>query len=267
MDLHSMSLTTRRGLTLVDLLIALVLFGLLGTAVARALVGQRRAAGMLLEREQAHRTLDQAVSWLSTELAELGRADSVTDLLRIGADSMSYRAFRSAGLACLVAADEVRVRRDQLSLWRMPQPGRDSLLLFLAVDSAPGSGKWTALPITSLSWSSCSGLPAMQLGTIIDTARLAGLPHLVPARTFEAMQLRLYRSQGEWWLGARSQNAGEVIQPVTGPFAERGFRLTYRDAEGREVLEPALVRQLELHVAPARLGDSARLVIQPRNLQ
>jgi hypothetical protein len=267
MDLPTMSLTTRRGLTLVDLLVALVLFGLLGTAVTRALIGQRRATGILLERDQAYGTLDQASAWLAAELAEVGRADGATDLLRLGVDSMSYRAFRSAGLACLVATDQVRIRRDQQSLWRTPQPGRDSLLLFLSADSAPGHGTWAALAISSVSGSSCAGQPALRLGTDIDASRLTGLPPLVPVRTFEIMQLRLYRSQGEWWLGARSESAGEAIQPVTGPLSPQGLRLTYRDAMGREVAEPALVRQLELRLSPARPGDSARVKLQPRNLQ
>jgi hypothetical protein len=166
-----------------------------------------------------------------------------------------------------VATNEVRIRRDQQTLWRIPQAGRDSLLLFLTTDSAPGHGTWAALAISSVSGSSCAGHPALRLGTDIDASRLTGLPLIVPVRTFEIMQLRLYRSQGDWWLGARSESAGEAIQPVTGPFSPRGLRLTYYDSAGQEVADPALVRQVELRLFPARPGDSARVKVQPRNLR
>jgi len=260
-----MPLTARRGFTLLELLIALILLGVIGAAVGRALISQRRAAMAMLDHEQDQRILDQAAGWIGAELADLGRADAIADLLRVADDSLSYRAFRSVGLACLVAPGEVRIRLDLLSQWRMPQPGRDSLQLFLGRDSFPGGGGWTGAPITSVGASTCDGLPALRLGTTIGAALVAGLPVLVPARTFEVMQLRRYRSQGEWWLGARSETAGEVIQPVTGPLAPQGLRLTYRDSQGVEVLIPDLVRQVQVDLTPARQTDSVRLLVLPRN--
>jgi prepilin-type N-terminal cleavage/methylation domain-containing protein len=255
-------LTVRRGITLVELLVALVLLGILGSLAGRALLSQGRAAGALKERHQAQSTIDQATSWISSELVDLGFGD----LVRLGADSLTYRAFRSVGLACLVAPGEVRIRRDLLSFWRVPQPGRDSLLLLMATDSLPRASAWAAFPILSVGVSSCAGLPALRLGIGVTTALPAGAPPLVPVRTFEVMQLRRYRSQGKWWLGARSESAGEALQPVTGPLAEGGFQLTYRDVLGTEVAFPGEVRRVELYLEPASQRDSVRLLIQPRNL-
>jgi hypothetical protein len=81
------------------------------------------------------------------------------------------------------------------------------------------------------------------------------------------MQLRLYLSLGQWWLGARSESAGEGVQPLAGPLEERGLELRYLDQRGGEVSEPGLVGRLQLMVAPAGHRDSARLLMLPRNLQ
>lgn len=257
----------RRGVSLPELLVALVLLGLLGAALTRSLMLQRRAVNSALEREAASRTIAQATAWLGSEFLELSRGESTSDLIALAAESLSYRGYRSAGLACLVATDQVLIRRDRLSSWRMPQPGRDSLLLFVAPDSAPMRGGWRAYPITSLGASVCEGRQAIRLGTLL--APVAGAPvSQVPVRTFEAMQIRLYRSLGQWWLGARSASGGEGLQPVTGPLAGGGLRLAYLDSAGNATGVPAAVRTMRvLLVSGGGRGDSARLFLTPRNLQ
>lgn len=261
-----MPVRSRRGVTLVELLIALILMALLGLAAVRLLIVQRRSASALLAGDQVRRTLDQAAGWISAELAEAGKGDSNSDLLHLGRDSLTYRAWRMTGVACLVAGDEVRIRRDLLSLWRMPQPGRDSLMLFMDHDSFPGSDGWVTAPVNGVSESDCAGQPAIRLVTQLDPAGLSSLPPLVPVRSFEVMQLRLYRSSGEWWLGARSVSAGEGTQPLAGPFAERGVELSYWDTLGLETLQPENVERLQLSLTPAGNLDSSRIFISPRNL-
>jgi hypothetical protein len=62
---------------------------------------------------------------------------------------------------------------------------------------------------------------------------LADVPIGTPVRFYEIMQLKLYRSEGNSWLGARSVSAGEAIQPILGPLTDGdGFRLEYLDALG-----------------------------------
>jgi hypothetical protein len=261
-----MPLKSRRGITLIDLLIALILVALLGLAMTRLLLVQRRSAGALLAGDEARRTLEQGAGWISAELAEVGKGDSNSDLLRLGRDSLTYRAWRMTGIACLVAGNEVRLRRDLLALWRMPQPGRDSLMLFMANDSFPGDGAWVTAPLNGVSESDCAGRPALRLVTQLDPARLPGMAQLVPVRSFEVMQLRLYRSSGEWWLGARSVSAGEGVQPLAGPFADRGIGLSYRDTLGLETVQPENVERLQLSLTPAGYLDSTRVSIAPRNL-
>lgn len=261
-----MPVRARRGITLMELLVALLLLALVGLAAGRLLLVQRRSASALLARDQVRRTLDQAAGWISTELAEAGKGDSAPDLLGLAADSLTYRAWRMAGVACLVAWNEVRIRRDLLTQWRMPQSGRDSLAVFLAHDSFPGRDTWVTAAVKSVSEADCSGRPALRLETQLDPARLTGLAQFLPVRTFEVMQLRLYRSSGDWWLGARSVSAGEGVQPLTGPFAPGGMELRYRDTSGLETLQPENVERLQLSLTPAGYLDSSRVFISPRNL-
>lgn len=261
-----MPLKSRRGITLIELLVALILTALLGLAMTRLLLVQRRSAGALIAGDEARRTLEQAAGWISTELAEVGKGDSNPDLLQLAGDSLTYRAWRMTGVACFVAPNEVRLRRDLLSLWRMPQPGRDSLVLFLGNVSFPGSDTWVTAPVNAVAESNCAGRPAVRVVTQLDPARLAGLGDLVPVRSFEVMQLRLYRSLGEWWLGARSVSAGEGIQPLAGPFAAGGIQLSYLDTLGLETVLPENVERLQVSLTPAGYLDSSRVLIAPRNL-
>ena len=256
-----------RGVSLPELLVALVLLGLIGAALTRSIVLQQRAFGSALEREAASRTIGQASAWLGSEFLELGRGRSPSDLVALAAESLSYRAYRSAGVACQVATDQVLIRRDRLSSWRAPQPGRDSLVLFVAPDSAPMGGDWRVYPISSVGITVCEGTQAFRIGTVLVPPAGASVSQ-VPVRTFETMQVRLYRSMGEWWLGARSASGGEGLQPVTGPLAVGGLEMTYLDSAGSPTAVPASVRALQvLLVSGGGRSDSVRLFLAPRNLQ
>lgn len=265
-----MSLTGRRAATLPELVVALVLLGLLGALLTRGLLEQSRATRAILARAEVNQTLEQASGWLRAELGEFGRAGAGPDLYRIAPESLSYRAPRGAGLACHVARDEVHLLREAATGWRMPQAGRDSLLLLLDPDSAAGvTGQWLALPISTVSGSACGGRPTVRLGTVLASPPVPpDTGTLYPVRTFEVMQAKLYRSQGSWWLGARSESAGEVVQPVAGPLAADGLRFAYQDSQGAVVSSAGGVRRIEARLA-AGAGpiESTRVVLVSRGLE
>ena len=257
-----MSVVARRGLSLVELLISLVLLGLAGTVMVRSSVRLSQATAALLLRTTAQQTLDQASGWLASELAQTGPGD----LRRLGSDSISYRGYRASGLACLVTASEVRLLTDRLSHWRDPQPGRDTLLLYTG---RPGDSAWVAQPLLSVGGASCDGRPALRLQTVTDSSTLATVASgmLVPVRLFERMQVRFYLAAGQWWLGARSESTGEAIQPLAGPFLAGGVRFSYADSLRQPSFVASTVRQLILQLIAAAPGtDSALLRLAPRNL-
>jgi len=266
-----MPIGTRRGLTLIELLIGIVLGSFLGTIMVGLGLAAERSTRHTREAGQLARNLDTVLDFLESELADAGTDPSGADLLRLGADSLTWRATRGVGLACLVGSSEVRVLQGRWGGARLPQPGRDSLLLYAGADSLQtDSLVWLALPILGVSSSSCAGAPALRLQTSLDTTLtpLGRLPALVPVRVFEIMQVRLYSSLGSWWFGGRSVTAGEVIQPLAGPFLAGGLRFSYLDSAAQPTPSSGMVRSIAVVVRGSAAGrtDSAAAHWAPANL-
>jgi hypothetical protein len=273
-----MPLTRPGGFALMEMLTGLVLTGLLGLAFVQAALHLQRVARAERDGAALQIAFDGALGFLSSDVAEIGHGSTGDDLLRLAPDSMTYRAVRSASVACRVGATEVVVQLDRFDAARLPQPGRDSLLLFIAADSlSVASGRWTVLPLLGVGSASCGGRPGLRLATVIDTVAIppASLPALPPVRTFEVMQARLYQSLGAWWLGARSESAGESIQPLAGPFDSVGTPFSYLDSLQQPTLIPAGVEAIQFRLSGTWSGwpgtgagrpDSAAQRLTPRNL-
>lgn len=254
-------MSLKRGVTLIEMLIALALLALVSALATSLLLRQHWTAEAQGQRAALQSTLRAAALFLSSELRELGGTPGDPDILVVAPESLSYRAMRSAGVSCGLSAGAVLVARGELSGYRLPQAGRDSLLLWY--EGSPGNpadDRWIRLPILSVSTGTC-GRPADLLGTAVDTLAtpLSGFPPRAPFRTFEIMQVKLYSSTGDYWLGARSVSAPELIQPFAGPFQAHGVTLTYFDSLGVPAGSAASVRAIEftlrgLSSTPVRSG-------------
>lgn len=273
-----MPLTRRAGFTLIEVLTSVVLSGLVGLVLVRATLSLQRVARANQAGVTLQLAFDGGLGFLASELAQTGRGSAGDDLLRIAPDSLSYRGIRGVGLACRVDANGVTIPVHRLQSVRSPQPGRDSLLLYVGVDSVTVvRGGWLALPLTGVGSASCAGSPALRLTTVIDTVAtpLASLPALPPVRIFEVMQARLYQSLGSWWLGARSESAGEPIQPLAGPFESARSPFGYLDSLQQPTLVPGAVEGIRVDLlgrwsgwtgAGSPRSDSAHRLLSTRNL-
>jgi prepilin-type N-terminal cleavage/methylation domain-containing protein len=253
----------RRGFSLVELLIGLSLFALVGALLVRTTLQLSRGVDRVERRAAALAALDQGSAWLASEIGELAPGDLST----LATDAVRYRSLRVAGLACAVSAAEVRVIAQSLLAGRAPQPGRDSLQLYTG---AQGDSGWIALPILDVSPATCDGAPATRLGTLVDSITLSRLAQLalIPARIFERMQTRFYSSTGKWWLGARSESASEGLQPLAGPFAVAGVQLSGLDSLALATSDPAAVRHYRIRLkTETPFSDSAQLYLMPANLR
>ncbi len=273
-----MPLTRRAGFTLVEVLTALVLSGLIGLVLVRASLTLQRVAQASQEGNALQLAFDGGLGFLAEELAQVGRGSAGEDLQRIAPDSMTYRGIRGVGVACRVSASDVVVPIGRLRSTRLPQPGRDSLLLYAGVDSLHiARDAWVALPLLGVGTTSCAGMPAFRLATLVDTTQtpLGSLPAFPPVRLFEVMEARLYPSLGGWWLGARSESGGETIQPLAGPFVPGGAPFNYLDSLQQPTLVAGAVRSIQIDLVGRWSGwqggistrsDSARGSLFPRNL-
>ena len=97
----------RRGFTLVEMLVALIVVGLLGQGLYRVLANQQRLAVTQVEQAVLQSNVRVGSLVLANELQELGGdATSAADLEAANTTSVTYRAMRSMGFACQVTPSE-----------------------------------------------------------------------------------------------------------------------------------------------------------------
>jgi prepilin-type N-terminal cleavage/methylation domain-containing protein len=245
-----------RGFTLVEITVALGLMLVVSAAVYRVLIFTQRSSRVQSAQLNLQSNVRTAVLVTVNELRGLGTVTGGSsvqnDILALTPSGLTYRAARGVGFLCQGAlAGQLRVARSSFSGYRDPQPGRDFVYLFLeggsTVDTADA---WVPLTINGVSTSSvCPGAsdPAITI-TVAPTAPLDA-PAGTAIRIYELMELRLYQSDGQWWLGARSVSGGEVIQPLAGPLSgSDGFHLEYLDATGLATTDPTAVASIVITV-------------------
>ena len=254
----------RRGVSLIELLVAVTLLAVVAGAALRSLVALGRQSVAVSEHAAVQAGVRTGMMLVEAELRGLGADAGDADLLQLGVDSITYRAPRGFGVTCALSANQVRVRDGEpfrFSGLRAVAPGRDSLLLFVEGDSTSRlDDRWIRLPVYSVGSSSCGTVPAIAIGTGDLSALLAAgaaLPLLPggPVRTFEVVRIAEYQSGGERWLGMASISGGEAIQPVAGPLVGAGLTVEYLGATGAPVVQGSAVRQLRIALVGA--GDRA----------
>lgn len=253
-----------------EVLVSLVLTVLVAGIGLRLFLRQHWTGVAQSETAAVQGALRAGALFLSTELRELGGTPGDPDILVFSPESLTYRAMRGSGPSCSRSATSILLEAAGVSGYRSVQPGRDSILLHVEGRLDTGSDdRWIHLPILSVGGSSCGGVSALALGTVLDTVQFppSGFAALAPVRTFEIMQVKLYQSGSDYWLGARSVSAGETIQPLTGPLARNGLELTYLDSAGSATTVSENVRSIgitlrALSANPIRsgggFGSSAR---------
>ena len=262
----------RRGFTLVELVVALVLGLMVGGLVHRMLLHGQRLARAQAERMALQENVRVAALVLAGELGGLGSYEITpeasaalgypaairSDLVAIEPGAVTYLAGRGSGRVCGVAPGLPAIVVAESS-WESPRAPRatDSLLVFAESDPATASDDaWIHLGIVSAGAGSCAGGQAgIAIGVAapapLDPAALARVTLGSPVRLAEVMQMRYYRSGGKSWFGMRSVGTGEAITPVAGPLADssagvRGLTLVYRDAADAPTSDPAAVRAVEV---------------------
>lgn len=240
-----MSLTLRRGFTLIEVMLGLVLTGLVGAIALRLLLRQHWTGVAHSETAALQNSLRAGVLFLATELRELGGAPGDADILLFAPESLTYRAMRGSGRGCSRGSNLLRIDAGSFAGYRGAQAGRDSLLVHLEGRwDTEADDRWLHLPIMAVGGGSCGAVPAIEVTTVLDTTLVPPFAPFAPVRTFEVMQVKLYQSGGEFWLGSRSVSGGETIQPLVGPLASNGLNLTYQDSSGATAVTAEAIRSI-----------------------
>lgn len=246
----------RRGFTLVEVMISLGLMVVVAGIALRVLLRQHWSGVSVGERGALQATLRGGSLYLLGELRELGGTPGDPDILAFAPESLTYRAMRGAGWSCRVSPGRVSVSSASFTGYRALQVGRDSLLLHQErAESTVADDRWLRLPVLALGAGGCSA-PSIGIATLLDTIQYppSSFGTLAPFRSFEVMQLRLYQSGGDYWLGTRSVSAGETIQPVIGPLSSRGLTLAYYDSTGAPAAAAGNIRSIEITLRALTAG-------------
>jgi prepilin-type N-terminal cleavage/methylation domain-containing protein len=261
----------RRGFTLVELLVSLVLFGVVSGGLLSVAFVAVRTADRQRERARQETALRDAAAVVASELGNIAPA---SDLAGFDPESVTYRAGRGSGRTCGSDGSSIVLRDATFRSWRLPDPARDSLLILMPADSA-AAPRWVVRPLLSVpARGRCAdGTPGLRISVEADVAMQAQEADLA-VRVAEWMRLRAYQSSGEWWLGARSLRAGDVTQPIAGPFGARGIALALLDQSGTPTGLASAARTLELRLVatssiagPGRtaLPDTLRITVRLAN--
>ncbi len=247
MQLHR---SDRRGFSLIELLVVVVLMGIIGATLTRVLLNMQRSSRAQSERVTMQGNLRAGIAFVPAELRDL----SAEDIIDADPDHIEYRAMRATGVACNATATNITLRNSLLFTYRPIVAGRDSLFIFVEDEpSLASDDQWVAAGIAGVGNANCPDGAAGTLLTLAapSAAYTSALPLMVfdaPVRTFERMELALYTADGRSWLGARSISAGEAsLQPVLGPLmADSGLRMTYHATGGGATSTIADMREIRI---------------------
>ncbi len=278
-----MLLLARRGFTLIELMIALVLLGLVSTAVYKVLVNNQRVYLAQTQTIDLQENIRAAAAILPAEFRELDAADG--DIGGMGPDSIQIRAMRQLSFVC--ATPVLGGGIGQIALWIRTTPiygnrqtfrDGDSILVYWEGDPAIRSDdQWLPAKLQKApdpGFCADSGVatnPAFVLtlqpqwinNPVLNRAGAISTGAMV--RGFDKVAYRVYQStDGNWYLGQRNPAQGGTIQPVVGPLTgANGVTFTYYDTAGVQTNVPTQVAQIEIVLrarttAPIRGADGVQ---------
>jgi prepilin-type N-terminal cleavage/methylation domain-containing protein len=229
----------RRGFTLVELLVALVLLFVVGSGMYSLLLAVQRVSRKQAEVSGLQGGLRTGLQLVQSELQEVAANNGAasSDILSMTATSISYRAMRGLGETCSVSTTTVKVRQSSWSGLRAPANPREGLALYMDADTTKtADDSWRLVDGPAITASTCpDGTAAWSFAVSLTAADVAKIYVPGPVRTYEQMEIGRITDGGADWLGLRSISAGEsALVPVVGPITSNGVGFKYYDVTGAE---------------------------------
>jgi prepilin-type N-terminal cleavage/methylation domain-containing protein len=258
---------SHRGFTLVELLIALVLMGIVAASIYQLLVSNQRIYRQQTQRVELNDNIRSAIGILPGELRELNATDPLgSDIVEMSDSAITYKVTRNLYFVCqnVGNAAELYVDTARIGL-RGLDPNTDSLVIFAdSVSTKRTDDRWIHANLIRVeSGNNCpGGGPSFKLtffpAVLVSDSVLAG----APVRGFEVVEARKYRdANGDLWLGSRRWNKStgwSTIQPLVGPLEGTGLGFAYFDATGATTTDRAQVARISITVI-GRTAEPVRL--------
>lgn len=282
-----MQRSTRRGFTLVELLLAIVLFSIIATATVRIIVNQQRFYAGSADMMAMRGSLRDANVMLPTDLR--GIASAGGDILAMSDSALDFRLPIGMGVVCSIAAGRLAFVIPPTTL-----ASQSALTTYI---STPTTGDFVYVyddGATSLvsddSWQQTTLAAAPAIGscptytssaTEAATAITITVTNALNATVVPGAVVRFYRrakykffqptAGGAWYLGYYDCPGGVcgTLQTIAGPYlaysttaSATGLRFIYRDSLGAVTATPANVARIDV-VARAQTRNPIRMPGRP----
>jgi prepilin-type N-terminal cleavage/methylation domain-containing protein len=259
-----MSTLSRRGFTLVELLVALVLLGIVSASLYRVLVNNQRMYQSQTQRIDLQSNLRAAQSILPADLREVDASEG--DITAASATSLTFRAMRWLGFICNPPATGGGLQNPVLLFTltnkkvffiRFPAAGDSVLIRYEGDEGTRNDDSWVRGVVTATGTLNCPGSPiypdntagrlltvsasmlAADSGPVLKTPNAANTIYAgAPVRGFASVTYSLYQPSGDtsWYVGMRS--GSNAVQPLIGPVLTNGLEMTYFDSAGTQLTTP-----------------------------
>jgi prepilin-type N-terminal cleavage/methylation domain-containing protein len=254
----------RKGFTMVELIVVVVLGSLVLMAALQILITNRRTYTAQSATIAGQQTTRMAVDVLFAELRELSPQGG--DILQMNADSLVVRLMRKFSYVCATDFTGQPVLTVADSAAALPVMGGsnrfavgDSVFVYADNDEDIDTDDvWIPVRITAVSASSSSACPGPSSGLQLTfngqgaafAADLVGIG--APVRSFERFGFGTTTMNGDVYLARRSTSD---YLPMAGPLAPTGgLQFVYRDSLGAITATPTSVSQIEVTL---RTGSEA----------
>lgn len=272
MRLTPSRLRARRGFTLTELLITIVILGLLGTAVARLMLSQQRHYQRTSEEMLVRRNLRKAMAMLPTELQGISSIGG--DISAFSASAITFRSTLGNSVICAKGSSTefdippVNTTRTTTTSWyTMPSVG-DTVYALRNDSSGVDGDYWSAHRVVGVATGAGLCPAAPYTDAVLDNGKLRYRFTVTPALPDSVLvgsALRFTRSarynltqapSGNWYINRQELVGGVWLAnvPVAGPFVAPGLGgtggmvLAYFDSTGAVTAQAARVARIAIQL-------------------
>jgi len=231
--------SNRAGFTLVELTVVVVIMVVTMLAIYQSMITQERTYRYQAAAIDAQGTTRMGLGVLAAELREISASAGDlagmggSDLRVAGSDSITFRAFRKAGVVCVSSSAGLFA-----DVWLMGEKfaAGDSAFVFVEGDTLTSDDdSWTQVRLTSVmdsaitsscrsAWPDYGTQALVGIGlTSLGNMRRGGI-----VRSYNTVTYRAYQYGGNWVLGRRT--GGGNLVPMVGPIMHPdsgGIRFRY----------------------------------------
>lgn len=238
---------TRRGFTLVELLVAMVIGTAVLGAIYQSIIGVQRLIASHSERIEVQQTLRAGAFYVGHVLRELSAGGG--DITVAATDQIRFRGMRWSSVVCNTVIDHVThvhlyLRDTMTSGPRAPDPTLDSILVFAQGNqSNPNDDRWyvgqmfTTTPDLCADATAATNIMVATVTVADKDSIVSGVTSGAPVRGFQMEELDVfpYWDSRPWLMRRLATNTGSWSgwEGLVGPLqSANGIEFTYYDAAG-----------------------------------